>query len=443
MRSKLIIPHSQRNYDLREKKKNLIPIKLPNWTIEQEEIFWAIQRYCLFAGGFGSGKTTLGSYKTLTLALLHPRTVSVIGSYTAKMIKDNIFPIFFDEVLAQLPSNSWKYYKFDNEIRLDNNSIIRFRQFEDEGKARGPNIFHLWLDEATVKIDKNTFEMALARIRQGPYNYFTATTNADSPEHHLYKFFFHPKPKIKNQIKIVTALTDSNRANLPIEYLNYLDDMPEEWKKRYTRAQWLSFEGQFFDNFDTKLHTSNFENEIEKIDKNKWEFHIAIDHGYNAPFVALLIGRHVINNTVCVFKEFYKEGLDYEQRVDFLASDYIRYNPIDCIPDTNEPAANRMIQERLKLDIVPPLKYDRKLSGLFFIKRMFNTLIDVPIDDYNLETEKQPWLVIHSGCKKLISEIIGTEWEEDKPGKRETVKKKNDHGVDALRYYCDTYENPD
>jgi phage terminase large subunit len=92
-------------------------------------------KYRMYAGGFGSGKTTTAAAEMLRLVLSTPNGTSLIGAATYNQLEQTAQKTFL-EMLPQDLIDSRSVQK--NYIDLVNGHRILFRSLDDEGEQTCP-----------------------------------------------------------------------------------------------------------------------------------------------------------------------------------------------------------------------------------------------------------------------------------------------------------------
>lgn len=197
----------------------------------------------LFSGGRGSGKTTAGAIQSVLEAVQYqPGSRGVVGAPTYPMLEDATMAEFFKWLPRRLIAD---FNKSRRVLTLVNGSEVAFRSLDNPDSLRGPNRTWAWLDEARNLRTQEAYDIVSAQLR--PTRKLWITTTPGGIFHWLYPLFFE-KPLAHTAV--VTVRTIDN-PHLPNEF-------SERLRAQYTGAfaaqeldaEWVSFEGRIYDNFD-------------------------------------------------------------------------------------------------------------------------------------------------------------------------------------------------
>ena len=93
-------------------------------TSRQQEAHDAPQRYKLYGGAVGGGKSRWLCEEVVDLCMQFPGNRAVIARYHLSDFKNSTLKTLFDEVLVRFPENFYNHNKAENTIRFDNGSEI-------------------------------------------------------------------------------------------------------------------------------------------------------------------------------------------------------------------------------------------------------------------------------------------------------------------------------
>lgn len=208
-----------------------------------------------------------------------------------------------------------------------------------------------------------------------------------------------------------------------------------EWKKLQTStprkifcqqylAEWVSFEGQVYEEFDRKTHVRTF----KPIPGAKtWG---AIDFGVVDPFVWLLI-QVDSEGRVWVIDEYYLTGKTTPEHARMLPGYFKRRSrlmPEASIADARSPEGIRSLRrEGFSIRPSKQTKGDRTGPIAYGIEMVKEALM-VRGDDL-------PGLIVHPRCKNLIREMNLYSYRGGDSARRDEPQDKDNHTCDALRYF--------
>lgn len=394
------------------RRSRAIEIPMPNFTPPQREFVFSTQRYLMFNGGVGAGKTFTNIWRALIFAFSMPGSTGLICAYTAPMINDSVLGRLLD-IMKLFPKNLWDFKKGEKNLYLPD-SMIRFRQLDSEETLRGPEYTYIGIEEMTVGISEMKFDQLGARLRECNKGYCSSSTNPGPKTSYLYKRFFEERHNFDNY-SVITAPTDSNAKNLPKDYIADLMQRPEAWRKRFLMGEWGAMEGSVYQEFDRRLHIQHIEI------KTGWEYYLLMDYGFKNPFACLVMAFDGVG-TFYVLDEYYKRGEWIDFHIEYIENNFMDRQYEALIGD---PAGSENLdkcRKKLKIRSIPARK-DVK-DGIEAVALRLVGKAGVP------------QLYIDPRCVNLIREFESYEWKKDIDGKAssEEPNKLNDHALDALRY---------
>ena len=332
-------------------------IKLPKLNPTQVEFVRARDPFVCLSGGFGSGKTTAGVWRSIMLSIDSPYfgdlsgNVGLMGRFKLSDFEKTTLP----ELLRWIPSQ-WirRVYKKDGLIALVNESIIQFTHFEDMEHLQSFNIGWCFFDQME-QIPWDVFKaVAYERIRLTTLNKFRYDSHGrkfpvNPPVSLNYQTVFgacnpkrcwihdkfvkndeylrSPEPSIRKlhnpNFRLISSSTYENARNLPAGYIErQKQDKSKRDFERSVNGSWDVFEGQIYDDFSDAL--VNPENHVPR---PEWSVYVGIDHGgtgapgasnaFNVTYVefAALEERAGDNPIVHVYDELFLPSSTIEETV--------------------------------------------------------------------------------------------------------------------------------
>ena len=294
----------------RAKEPNPIdhPPTTPKYTVfrplpKQYDFYRAAwgRAYLLYAGGYGSGKTAIGCYLSISLSCMYPGNFGLIGREHASDLRDTTQRTFF-EMLPQ----GWirKYNKSENHVYLKNGSEVIFRHLDDSAGLKSLNLGWVYIDEIT-DTSEPVFRMLQSRIRlpailpawndvrRGwPSNKrateaegvdgrrIFATTNTDAPGHWVHELWFGPPQPAGRGLPVekrfdVNAPSHENR-HVPAEYLADMDaSFDPKYHERYVQGKWIDIgRDRVYHQFGRETHTKPvpYDEHIPLV--HAWDFNV-------------------------------------------------------------------------------------------------------------------------------------------------------------------------
>ena len=192
--------------------------------------------FALYKGGFGSGKTWIGSLRGLLFAFQWAGCTGLVGAASQDLL-DNTTKAKYEWHLENMGMKEGQHYWWSDrktKLTLANGSIIRFKTVSNWENFRSTEFTWIELEEASL-IDEKTFKELSARLREAtksewinPYKSIFLHTNPQGTRGWIYRMFSNPKTKVEGY-RAVTAPTTEN-TYLPKTYVENLMKMysPEE-----------------------------------------------------------------------------------------------------------------------------------------------------------------------------------------------------------------------
>ena len=123
----------------------------------------------MYQGGYGSGKTWVGSLLGLLLSRKYPSCTGLVCAKQFTLLKDTTLEAYLMhlENMGYKYDIGYKYNKNDRKISLSNGSTIIFRGVENPEKIKSLNLHWIEIEEAS-QITENAFRQLLGRLRAKP-----------------------------------------------------------------------------------------------------------------------------------------------------------------------------------------------------------------------------------------------------------------------------------
>lgn len=371
-------------------------------------LFAYSNRYDVYYGGSGSGKSHFITQKILIKALKQKRKVLIIRK-VARTLKDSVFQLLLDTLKQfQLYERCTINYSTFS-ITLPNGSQFLFKGIDDEGEKIKSitGITDCWIEEAT-ELFQNDFTQLDLRLRTlEPNPQIFLSFNPTSKVNWVYKHFFeNGKP---DSCSILKTTYKDNRF-LPESYIATLEAL-QSTNPAYYRIYAL---GEFA-SLD-KLIYSNYSVEEFDIKQVKGTAIVGLDFGYIADATALIAGKvDEANKVIYIADEHYQTGL-LNDAIAKLITDK-GYSKEIIIADSAE---QKSIEE-IKRKGIPRIRPASKGQGSVI---------------HGIQFIQQFKLIVHPKCENTITELQNYAWRKDKHS-NEYVNEPIDsfnHCLDALRY---------
>jgi len=423
-------------------------------------------RFRGFCGGWGNGKTSGGCVEFFLRLIEYPGTNAIVARKTRPELKSTTWDMLVNGDTSQphswhgIPKEVIKVYnKSDLYIELHNGSRIHGLPLDDPKKIENYNLGLFMIDQAE-EVEEDIFLKFHGRLRQ--HHSPREGILLFNPDGHnwLWNKFINPERTRgqKVQYKCVEA-TPFDNPNLPRDYLDQFEHLPEHWYQRYVLGSHDVFVGQIFVDYDPVIHV------IEPFHiPPDWERWCCIDPGIRNEGAVSWVARDAENNKY-YYREIVEAGHDVvwwaeaideaESRRDWGGPDEeMVWRGIDRASRQRaqhdggsvfETFTDEGIDDLELADRDPSARISRISSSLRPLAGHARPDWAVPRDysyyDREMDGERDevqaPRLYVFADCTKLISYLPQYRWrpqrsnfsEEEPP---EVPRKKDDHNIDNL-----------
>lgn len=221
---------------------------------------------CVYGGAKGGGKSFALVWEALMYGLEHKEATMYIFRETY----DDLEASIVRKWRANVPQNLYAYNGSQHMVRLINGTEIYFRYCSSDADAdgyQGHEMDWLGIDELTLH-SRYEYEVLSSCLRstKGYPTQFRGTCNPGGKGHTWVKERYitatnYGNRKSKDEktgasIEFIPAKVTDNEvlmANDP-NYVKRLENLPPARKKAYLYGDWDIFEGQYFEEFDRKIH---------------------------------------------------------------------------------------------------------------------------------------------------------------------------------------------
>lgn len=419
--------------------------------IKQKELLDSTEKHVLAAGSLGWGKTDWLMVQLIIEAISFERNIILLGRKTLGALKKSTLVSFFDIVDPRLIK---RHDRSEQSIEFLNGSKVFYMQLDESREAmqkvKSMNIGAVFVDQIE-EISDNVWIACIGQMRRknaSRRSFATANPNGHSWvwKRWIRKGGMKGYKWVQGQIwqddvppptcqKEVTPMHCDN-PYLPWDYIVDRLEQPERWVRRYVFGSWENFEGLVWSEFDEKTHM------IESFDiPDWWNRYVVLDHGHRNPTAALFFAVDDENN-IFLYDMHYQadEWIDHhaEQIWKKVGNDHISLWIAD-------PSIWH-VRGGMSTDVTIGGQYeefginweraDNDVGG--GIDRVANYM---SIDD---RTGLPKFFVLDKDCMiPFVDEIQNYRWEDYKEGIKnapEKPLKKDDHAMDALRYFINYME---
>lgn len=410
-------------------------ITLPQPQPKQVEFIKCKTRYVAFGGARGGGKSFAVRLKAKLLGLKYSGIKILIVRRTySELMENHIKPLLIDT------ADYGKYRDSDKTITLVNGSVIKFGYCATEvdvNQYQGQEYDIIFLDEATQLTEyQYTCITACCRGANDYPKQINLTCNPGGVGHAWVKRLFIDK-QYRNGEKpedysFIRSSVYDNKILLEKdpEYLQTLQNLPNDLKLAWLDGRWDVFAGQFFGEWAYEKNTiSPFE-----IPKH-WNRVIALDYGFD--MLAVLWGAFDEHGNGYIYKEFNQSNLTASEGAKAI------------IEHTTE---EERAYGRVRVYAPPDLWSRSKDTGKCIAELFSENGVDFVRADNNRQNgwsnvkdwihydqddeEDMPKLRIFSTCSELIKNIPLLQFAKNNSLDCATEPHDITHNTDALRYLC-------
>lgn len=398
-------------------------------------------KFKLFAGGYGSAKTSTNGAEFVMLAMSTPYGTGLVGAQTYPQLEQTAKK----QVMEMLPEELIQYEsKKDNMVILTNGYEILFRSFDDQQKLRSLNLCHVLIEEANG-VPYEVFIQLQTRLRHH------ATTNhrillSSNPDANWIKTQFLLKSarivgstvkyrqvpeEINYNYATHIAKTEYN-THLPP---NYIADVsvgkPDHWIRRYLEGSFEQTEGRVYPNFEKCIVTDQ-EITVEQIKFNiktlGWKVITGTDFGLRDD-TTLLQGAIDSDNGIIYFYDEYQQNQLSVASHAMHFKERLKHIPLGLLMKmVGDPAG----QKRSTTDMKSIFDHYAE-HGIHFMAG--NNRIEAGILKVFGYIESGR-MKVHESLRTTIDQHINYMYKEAKEGEKqkEVPIDTNNHNVDTLRY---------
>jgi phage terminase large subunit len=421
---------------------------------KQIRFFSSTKRYIAYGGARGGGKSWAARTKALLLAMDEEKQgiqILFLRRSLKELRENHLYPM--QKMLNDLIKlNVVQYKDQTKEFIFPGGSRIVFGYCEAERDAlqyQGQAYDVIFIEEATqftelqfTTLTESNRSSGMMAIQFSPRMYFTC--NPGGVGHTWVKRLFidrdyRNKEKAENYEFIQSLVYDNDylMQNNP-EYVENLENLPEQRRKAMLYGDWDAFEGQYFDEFRRDIHIID-----PFIIPDHWRRYVTLDYGLDmlaAYWIALSP-----ENIAYVYKERYQSNLIISE----AAKAVLETNNGDNIyqwlappdlwnrrQDTGKSAAQLFHENGINL---VPSKNDR-VQGWYCLKEWLK-----PIDSRDEQTgeeKKTAAMLITKNCVNLIRTLPQLQHDEKNPNDVANEPHELTHAPDAIRGFAITYARP-
>ena len=417
-----------------ENQIKTIDLGAPN-SEPQWKFFLSNVRYTCYGGARGGGKSWAIIRKAVLLALYYPQIQILIVRREYDQLENPII----QPMLKLLQPGTYGYNKTDHLLTFVNGSKVKFSNMPDysstvEGKFQGNNWDVLFIDEATQFLESEFRGLdAIIRGDNGLPKRVYLTCNPGGIGHFWVKRLFvdrkFQKEENPDDYVFIQATVDDNK-NIDKEYINVLNNLPEDVRRAHRYGDWNALSGVYFEEFTDGLHTCK----PFPIPAH-WKRYRSMDYGLDMHFC---IWVAVDETGRCyVYRQFAQANMVVSeaamiQRELTRADEGIAYTiaPPDLWARNRETGKSQA-STFAENGVVLYRADNNRQQGWYALKELLK-----------VKEDGKPGIIIFETCANLIDCLKCLQ--HDKTNPNDVAKQPHEltHGPDALRYFAQTYVLP-
>ena len=364
-------------------------------------------RYEVYYGGAGSGKSVFIAQKILIKAIRRKRKVLIIRKF-GTTLKDSVFQLIIDTLKKWHVFQYCDVNKSTYTITLPNESVILFKGLDDSEKIKSiTDITDIWCEEGT-ELSEDDFTQLDLRLRAlvDDLQIFISF-NPVSKLNWVYRRWFGPDKVITNTLILKT--TYKHNKFLPKEYIDALEAKARtnpNYYRVYTLGEFTTLD---------KLVFSNWRVEDFNHAEIKGQLIIGLDFGFindTSALVASLLDEEA--KRIYVFREWGDTSKTNQELANIIIN--LGFSKSVIIADSAEQKSIEEIKRAGVQRIRPCVKGpDSIIHGI------------QKLQNYEI--------IVHPNCEQIKTELENYSWQKNANGLY--INKPIDlynHYIDALRY---------
>ncbi len=394
---------------------------------KQQLFFDSEARYTAYGGARGGGKSWALRRKLVGLCLRYPGIKCLIVRRSYDELADNHVKPFLREYGPLISYNEGEKtlsFYCGSTIKLGHCSNDR-----DTLRYQGREFDIIAIDEATQlsEFQFKTLSACLRGVKDFPRRMYL-TCNPGGIGHFWVKRLFvdriYRDGERAEDYNFISALVYDNPSLMRADpdYVRQLEALPEKLRAAWLYGRWDIFEGQFFPEFDPKIHVIK-SSDVEKIEMR---YFIALDYGLDM-LAALFMGYDREGN-IYALRELCLSGLTLSHAAEAIAAfdtekraEYAVASPDLWNRRQDSGVSGFEIMSR-NAGMPPMVKADnRRIPGWRVLRNM-------------LSAKNEGMLKISDGCTELIRCLPALLF--DKNGTEDASSDPHEitHAPEALRY---------
>ena len=373
-------------------------------------------RYEVYYGGAGSGKSVFICQKLLFKALNRKRKVLIIRKF-GTTLKDSVFQLVVDMLKKWQIYDMCKINLSTYTITLPNESVFLFKGMDDSEKIKSiTDITDIWCEEAT-ELSEDEYTQLDLRLRAlvGDLQ-LIVSFNPVSKVNWVYKRWFADGKKEYPDTMILKTTYKDNKF-LPESYTKALEDKINtnpNYYKIYALGEFITLDKLIFYNWKRE----EFDNK-----DIKGTLLVGLDFGFVNDISALVASiLDEENKKIYIFKEWGATNKTNDELAKIISA--LGFGKSIIIAD----AAEKKSIEEIKRQGITRIRACEKGPDSIV---------------HGIQKLQQYEIVVHPDCEGIITEFENYAWQKDKKTGEYINKPIDDfnHFIDALRYSLQCVKN--
>ncbi len=415
-------------------------LEIPAPQPKQELFLTAAERFILFGGARGGGKSWVVRVKAALLALYYGGIRILFLRRTLPELRENhIRP------MRTMLHGIATFKASDKTFEFPNGSVIVFGYCDSESDVdqyQGQEYDVLFLDEATqfTEYQFSTLTACVRGVNAFPKRMYL-TANPGGVGHAWVKRLFIDRDFRGNErpedYRFIPAKVQDNKALMESnpEYVRMLDNLPPGLREAWRDGKWDVFIGQYFTEWDRDIHVCDAFRPPDW-----WQYYIAMDYGLDM-LAAYLIGVDEVG-AAKVIGEVYEgrdlgeghQGLLISQaaeRVKQLAGDFVisEYLAPPDLWNRRQESGKSVADIFAETGIYLTKTGGDRVSGWLAVKEYLKIR-------EREDGTRAPMLQVFPNCRNLIRCIPQLQYDPKRPSDVATEPHEITHAPDALRGFC-------
>lgn len=373
-------------------------------------------RYEVYYGGAGSGKSVFICQKLLFKALNRKRKVLIIRKF-GTTLKDSVFQLVVDMLKKWQIYDMCKINLSTYTITLPNESVFLFKGMDDSEKIKSiTDITDIWCEEATELSEDEYTQLDLRLRALAGDLQLIVSFNPVSKVNWVYKRWFADGKKEYPDTMILKTTYKDNKF-LPESYTKALEDKINtnpNYYKIYALGEFITLDKLIFYNWKRE----EFDNT-----KIKGTLLVGLDFGFVNDISALVASiLDEENKKIYIFKEWGATNKTNDELAKVISA--LGFGKSIIIAD----AAEKKSIEEIKRQGITRIRACEKGPDSIV---------------HGIQKLQQYEIVVHPDCEGIITEFENYAWQKDKKTGEYINKPIDDfnHFIDALRYSLQCVKN--